>query len=250
MVLLALPVASHALLIERLGGAAYYDTVLDITWLADANLAESETFGVAGIDSDGSMNWDTANDWIAAMNADSGTGYLGFNDWRLPSLSPVSGGAVFNTSFSNNGSADFGYGATGVGWETLTDVIVSEMGYMYYGNLANLGLCTPNDASPSSCTTQAGWGLANTDSFDNVQSANYWSGVEFGSLSAWSFYFDIGYQDPSGRIRTQFAWAVRPGDVGVDAQVPEPASMLLCGIALAGAAGARRRASRFSVSLR
>ena len=43
-------------------GAACYDDVLDITWLADADLAASNTFGVSGIDSFGLMSWDTAND--------------------------------------------------------------------------------------------------------------------------------------------------------------------------------------------
>ena len=83
-------VSAHAALIGVLpatsGGTdyqAYYDTDLDITWLADANLAASNTFGIgtASINSFGVMHWDTANTWIANMNT---SGYLGFNDWRLP----------------------------------------------------------------------------------------------------------------------------------------------------------------------
>jgi len=78
-------------LVPRLGGQAYYDTVLDITWLADANLAASNTFGVSGIHSWGGMTWDTAQSWLMAMNADGGTGYLGYNNWRLPTVTPVNG---------------------------------------------------------------------------------------------------------------------------------------------------------------
>lgn len=75
--------SANAALVERLGGQAYYDDVLDITWLTDANLAISNNFGVAGINADGSMDWNTANNMITAMN---GTAYLGINTWRLPAL--------------------------------------------------------------------------------------------------------------------------------------------------------------------
>jgi hypothetical protein len=82
-------VSANAALISRLGGQAVYDTDFNITWIADANLAASNTFGVAGINASGGMSWSTANSWIAAMNADGGTGYLGFNDWRLPTTLPL-----------------------------------------------------------------------------------------------------------------------------------------------------------------
>ena len=39
---------------------AYYDTELDITWLADANYAKT-----SGHDADGQMNWMNANAWAA-----------------------------------------------------------------------------------------------------------------------------------------------------------------------------------------
>src|SRR5258708_32553556 len=38
----------------RLGGAAVYDTDLNITWLTNANLAATNKFGTAGINADGS----------------------------------------------------------------------------------------------------------------------------------------------------------------------------------------------------
>ena len=61
------------------GGGLIYDDVLDITWLADANLASTNTFGLTGIGADGALNWSTAQSWIAAMNA---AAYLGYSDWR------------------------------------------------------------------------------------------------------------------------------------------------------------------------
>ena len=36
---------ASAALVERAGGQAFYDTVLNITWLTNANLAQSENFG-------------------------------------------------------------------------------------------------------------------------------------------------------------------------------------------------------------
>ncbi|MEX2480975.1 MAG: PEP-CTERM sorting domain-containing protein [Gammaproteobacteria bacterium] len=235
---MSLPLTAQATLMSRFAGQAYYDTVLDITWLADANLAASNTFGVGGIDSLGLMNWHTANDWIGGMNAAS---HLGFSDWRLPTFSPVSGGASFDTSFSNNGTTDFGYGATGVGWQTVAGAIVSEMGWMYYGNLGNLGFCTPNDADPGSCVEQPGWGLANTGPFSNLHSSGYWSGVESSSGSAWTFSFDKGDLNPDDMaFGTHFVWAVRSGDVEAAASVPEPGTVVMLGAGLLALAGVRR----------
>jgi len=71
---------SGATLLDRSGGLIYDDS-LDITWLQDANLADTEAFGVSGIEDSGTMTWDTANNWIAAMNAAT---YLGYANWRLP----------------------------------------------------------------------------------------------------------------------------------------------------------------------
>lgn len=65
-----------AALVAHSKGRTVYDTVNNVTWLANANLAATQTFGVSGINRDGSMSWDTAQAWIAAMNA---ANYLGSN---------------------------------------------------------------------------------------------------------------------------------------------------------------------------
>jgi hypothetical protein len=44
-------------LIAREGGRTEYDARLAVTWLADANLAAKETFGVPNINKSGSMNY-------------------------------------------------------------------------------------------------------------------------------------------------------------------------------------------------
>ena len=83
--------------------------------MANANLAASNTFGVACINANGSMNWNTANDWIAAMNADGGNGYLGINNWGLPITTQPD--ATCNTQ---SGGQGVGTGCTG-----------SEMGHLF-----------------------------------------------------------------------------------------------------------------------
>ena len=59
--------SAQAALVGRLpatvGGTdyqAYYDDDLDVTWIANANLAATETFGVANINANGTMRWGAA----------------------------------------------------------------------------------------------------------------------------------------------------------------------------------------------
>ena len=117
---------------------AYYDTELDITWLANANLAATETFGIADIRSDGrtagGMTWQTAHDWIDAMN---GEVYLGVSDWQLPNDLPIDADAGlainpdnegYYLEFSTNGISDGGYALRGEGWVDTDGNQASELG--------------------------------------------------------------------------------------------------------------------------
>jgi hypothetical protein len=45
----------------------------------------------------------------------------------------------------------------------------------------------------------------------NVQSDNYWAGVEFDASNAWNFNFDNGNQNANDKNNNRFAWAVRSG---------------------------------------
>src|SRR6516225_3933157 len=66
-----------------------YDSANNVTWLADANLAASSRFGLPVcspsvqpcVNPTGSMNYQSALAWVAAMNA---ANYLGHNNWLLP----------------------------------------------------------------------------------------------------------------------------------------------------------------------
>ena len=243
---LCLTSTANATLFSRLGGDALYDDVLDITWLSNANLALTNQFGLSlstnvgdgtpnTVGSTGRMTWANANAWIAGMN---NANHLGYNDWRLPTLSPING-ASFQTNFTNNGTSDVGNGATGIGWQDGSNNPVSEMGHLYYSTLSNLGACTPNGSSSStSCDTQTGFGLNNVGQFTNLLSSFYWSGLELNSSTAWLFRFDSGFQGADNNEFPLFALAVRSGDV---AAVPVPAAVWLMGSALLGLAGFRRK---------
>jgi uncharacterized protein (TIGR03437 family) len=83
------------------GGQTVYDPVTGVTWLANANLAASNTFGLPTctsptapalcIDQDGAMTLASANQFIANMNAYNGTGYLGQTNWELPTMESCTG---------------------------------------------------------------------------------------------------------------------------------------------------------------
>jgi hypothetical protein len=98
---LGMPIPSGSALYVNPGGQTVYDPETNITWLADANLAKRETFGLPRcktapdttpcVARDGSMNYESAMAWVNAMNAyvdpiTNFVGYLGQTNWTLPSL--------------------------------------------------------------------------------------------------------------------------------------------------------------------
>jgi hypothetical protein len=237
----ASPLASAAL-VSRLGGQAYFDTDLDITWLADANLAASNTFGVSGISSAGTMNWYVAENWIAAVNTNN---YLGYNDWRLPATGPVNGVAM-NYGFSYNGTTDLGANISAPG--TLYGGSKgSELAYLFFNELGNSSSCDPVLSTASVCANQQPpLTYINAGPFSNLQNYIYWSGTECGADCAFIFDFPYGFQNENEKYFASnpdaydqyYAWVVRTGDV---ATVPVPAAAWLFGSGFAGLVGFARR---------
>ncbi|MBL0166393.1 MAG: DUF1566 domain-containing protein [Propionivibrio sp.] len=199
---------ANAALESRLGGQMVYDTDRNISWLANANLAASEDFGVRFIDLTGYASAGPALNWINAMNA---ANYLGFNDWRLPTTLQPDASCGTQDSLGSRGLNCSG----------------SEMGHLFYDELGG-------EANQDIATTHN----TNYNLFQNLQSGGftYWSGTKAGSLgtSTWGFDFGKGSQFSGHNGNGAFMLAVRPGDV-VSA-VPEPESwiFMLSGLALVG----------------
>ena len=204
--------SSQASLIDR-GSGLIYDADLGITWMSNASLSVTRTFGAAGtINATGTMSWLTAQNWIGAMNAQA---YLGFNNWRLPdtlypdpSCSAVSGGQ----------------NCTG-----------SEMGHLFYDELGGLAGHDIADVHNS-----------NYALFQNIQNNQYWSRTTFtqnpqiSNDNAWVFLFPGGVQQTIAVENFNAVWAVRNGDV-LPAAIPEPADLALIAVGVLGLAILRRQ---------
>ena len=205
-------------------------------WLQDANYAKT-----SGFDSDGKINWFEATAFVGGLT------FAGHNDWRLPTLSPSDGSSSFDFGWSNDGSTDHGYNITSLN---------SEMAYMFYVELGNLGFWDSNG------NEQVGGGLTNTGPFYNLTEAKnvYFYDVPYtafgNNTDVWSFNFGIGQQDAWRMTNLASAWAVRNTSVPIPAPatvapIPEPATIALLGIGLAGLAGAevRRRRKKKAVDI-
>ncbi len=191
--------ALHGRLPATPGGSdyqAYYDDVLGITWLADANYVQS-----SGFLSNGLATWTYAQAWIITLN---GAHHLGVSDWRLPA----------NTGTS---SCNFSYSGTNCGYNV--DMASSEMARLYYSTLGN-GSAYTTFGIPRHCgSTAPNYCLSNTGPFSNLQPADYWSGTEnFYPYDdeAWAFNFGTGAQQISAKSSHFRAWAVRDGDIDAD----------------------------------
>ena len=104
------------------GGQTVYDPVTHVTWLANADLAASQTFGLPNctdpvtptlcVDRDGAMTWAAAQQSIKHMNADASTGYLGQTQWMMPSADQAC--PHFECSGNNNPMGELFYGHFGL----------------------------------------------------------------------------------------------------------------------------------------
>ncbi len=165
----ALP--ASAPLLPAADGQTVYDPSLKVTWLADANLAGQQTFGVSSINKSGSMDFATAVRWVEAMNTlDHGAGYLGHNNWQLPTA-PAEDSSCARTG--RNGES-FGFHCSG-----------SALGSLYY---VSLGLREPNTAVRIPANK--------IGPFNDFQPYLYWSGSPAADPKQGfvSFSFNTGFQ--------------------------------------------------------
>ncbi|WDE01798.1 PEP-CTERM sorting domain-containing protein [Thalassomonas actiniarum] len=228
--MLTMPGQAGASLIERSivvdsgeNVSAYYDDVLDITWLKDANYAQTSGYNLGG-----KMTWSQAKSWTKDLTLG------GYADWRLPQVQAINPGGL-NYIVAFDGSSDYGYNSISV---------MHEMAYMF---TVNLGLAsafntdsTKNDDWVSYITgdevnTSI---LGNEIEIDNLKSYKYWYGQDrswtSGGSGGWAFNANNGYQFTEGKDAYNYAWVVHDGDIGepVISEVPEPGSLALFGLAI------------------
>jgi hypothetical protein len=216
LLLLVVSSSAHAALLSRAGGQAFYDTELDVTWVADANLART-----TGYDFDGALTWAGSQAWIASLNSSV---YLGTSDWRLPGL--VDTGTP-GCNFANSGT-DCGYNV-----ETkVSGVVKSELAHLFYETLGNSARYDATGA-PTGCGLLC---LTNVGPFSNVQTWLYWTGTTYAPDAgyAWDIDFEDGLQYFEVKTTAnRFSWAVRSGDIAV-VPVPAAAWFMASGLGLLG----------------
>jgi uncharacterized protein (TIGR03437 family) len=190
-------------------GATVYDTANSISWLADANLAAGNRFGlpicttvnstVPCVNPSGSMNWVGATAWVAAMNA---ANYLGHSNWQLPTTPLV----------------DKGCGAVGPQKNSFgANCTLGALGSLYYNALS---LTFPNTAVPIP-NTQVG-------PFNNLQPYFYWSQSADGGLGQSVFSFGAGSQGGNTADNFQYALPMIQGMIpGKIPGTPAAAGMAL-----------------------
>ena len=185
---------------------AYYDTALNITWLADGNFAAGSAFDNGVSPADGAMTWPNAMDWVAGLNIHGVTG------WRLPAMQlhdPANFVCNFVNYFSGGDCA----------WNV--DPATGEMAHLYFVTLGNLSeYDTLQQERPAGT-----WGMINTGPFVNAQTVvnpltgegAYWYGKVNGQVPVspqWYFGTSNGSQYVTYYSREFWAWAVHDGDIG------------------------------------
>ena len=186
------PLQADATLVLSPDGSTVYDTVNNISWLADANLAATNRFGLASckgagpqpcVNASGSMQYQGAAAWIAAMNA---ANYLGHTNWQLPT-SPTTDSGCGKVGPQGN---SFGFGCT-----------LNALGSLYYNGL---GLKPPNTAAPIP-NEAAG-------PFNNFQPDLYWSQSPGMGGNA-TFSFNSGFQGANTVDNFLYVLPMIPGKI-------------------------------------
>jgi len=212
---------------------AFYDTSLNITWLANADLLRG--YG-----------------WGSAMAFAANLSFGGFDDWRLPKV--VDTGTPL-CNYSNNGTD------CGINVQTKAgDTVYSEMAHLWYVALGNCPALNPYDYTTQPYMYESTYcksaqilrGLTNTGYFQGLGLSDYWTLTRnepsTGGNVAFIFTMSNGYQDVAWQDMGRSSMFVRDGDVALPAQIPEPESitLVLTALGILGLISRRRRGSILS----
>jgi hypothetical protein len=180
---------------------AYYDTDLNITWLADSNVFRG--------------SWDAAKTWTDNLVVGE------YGDWRLPTLVDV--GSVSCSPLNQ------------VGCSQAESASTSELAHLYYVTLGNKSYVdAAGNYDPSG-------GLRSAGPFTGIQPfSGYWAYAP-NTASAWVFSSSDGNQARLPEHFEFNAWAVRSGDVSVVPEPATSATYALGLAGLAVVMVARRR---------
>lgn len=154
------------------------------------------------------MDWDTAQEWIAAMNA---ANYLGVSNWRLPTADVNANGQVIQCSFGSQN-------------EPLCRD--NELSYHYHQNQIDA-------ARPSPFTNIATY----------VGVGYYGSGTEYAldPSRRWIVNFGFELQGLNPKSAHTLIWPVSPGDQLPVNAVPVPIAAWLFSGAIGALVWARRK---------
>lgn len=167
------------------------DTALGVTWLADADLAAQNTFGISGINRDGSMTYTEAHAWVAAMDR---ADYLGHSDWTLP-ITPTP--SIDPTCSGHNGKAggNFGIGCRRSPFASL----YSEW----------FGLRAPDTTVAIDSTA--------TGPFEDFQPYLYWTDTSYTNsrgrkVCCFTFSFNNGMMGANTDLHSMYVLPIVPGN--------------------------------------
>lgn len=189
---------------------AYYDTTLNITWLADTAAA---TY----------LQWESANEWAASLDVH------GYTGWRLPrSLQP-------DPSCSGQGGR--GNRGQGTPWSFGYHCVGVELGNLFYETLGNVAQWDPGYVGDSGGTN---WGP-----FIGLPGA-FWTSTTYTDTpsEAYYFHFVAGSQAVIPKSSSVNAWAVHDGDLGTASilePVPVPSAIWFLSSGILGLTVFRRR---------
>jgi hypothetical protein len=189
------------------GYQAYYDTVLDITWL----VTTFARYDGSGFDGSADftppplqMTWDDAVSWAADVNI------VGYDDWRLPRTTDIGATGCIPYFMTNNGC----------GYNVRSQE--SELSHLFYETLGNVGKFD----EAGNVRFDNGW-PTNYGPFYDLIGGSFWFETPYAQdeSKAWFFDMDFGFQGFTSKSDHNFYVVVMDGDIAMP--VPEPSSSMM-----------------------